>query len=207
MSPARSNVPLERDAKGHRINKHGRGGYARGCGCDVCTDGNTVAKQEQREEESARTLAAARRSASQPGRWPSAGRQDAHHKVRVSVRLSRQETAAYKQHVAGLGDAGSGFVRDLLLDALSGHSRPPAPARPPATHPDSDRKLTVTVNLSEQEAVAFRKHVEDIEDTQSGFLRDLIHDAIGYEDNTRRPARRRPNRERQDTGKQREEGQ
>ena len=43
----RSTVPLEMDDRGHRIRKHGHGGYSRGCGCDVCEAGHTQYNRER----------------------------------------------------------------------------------------------------------------------------------------------------------------
>jgi hypothetical protein len=132
MSPARSTVPLERDKNGHRILHHDHRGYAQGCGCEDCKAGRRKDARVRRAVKSSATPASARRAEAQKG------------------------------------DEGK-------------------------------RDDTVSVRLSEQEAAAYRKHVAAIGDTESGFARDLILAAIGYEDDARRPARRRPNYKRTET--------
>jgi hypothetical protein len=61
------------------------------------------------------------------------------------------------------------------------------------------RNIRVGTRLSEEEALALTDHIAAISDTESGFIRDLILAAIGYEDDARRPARRRPNYKRTET--------
>lgn len=147
MSQARSREPLERDGKGTRILTHDRGGYARGCGCDACRQDHAAWRRDQRAARSSRTAAAARRAVTQPARR---------------------------------GGMQSGDVREV----------------------------SVTSRLSEQEAVAFREYVAAAGESESGFIRDLILEAIGFEDTARRPAQRRRNySERQQDGKQQGKGQ
>jgi hypothetical protein len=80
-------------------------------------------------------------------------------------------------------------------------SRTPAAARRAAAQPGrrggvqdrEKREVGVAARLSKEEAAAFRKHVRALGDSESGFIRDLILGAIGWEDTARRPARRRAN--------------
>lgn len=117
MSETRSKQPLERDAKGTRILTHDRGGYARGCGCDACREDHNAWRRGQRAARSSRTAAAARRAATQPARRGGMESQEVR-EVSVTSRLSEQEAAAFREHVAAAGESESGFIRDLILDAI-----------------------------------------------------------------------------------------
>lgn len=104
MSPdgnKRSPVPLERDARGNRITKHGKGGYARGCGCDVCTAGWTASRRQQRG-----LLGPGGRLADEDKRT-----------THVSVRFSASENELIRQVLGGMPKAQ--YVRDAVLRQLS----------------------------------------------------------------------------------------
>ena len=116
MSPARSREPLERDAAGARILTHGTGGYARGCGCDACTEDHTTAERDQR--------AAASQAA---GRGTPADEDK--RLIPVTIKLSQRETDELDRQAGN--DTRSAYTRNALLAALGieDTARRPTPRR------------------------------------------------------------------------------
>ncbi len=191
MNETRSRVPLERDKNGARILKHDRGGYARGCGCDDCTADHTVYGQEQR---AARTAARQQAAAGLP---PLEG------PLNVTARsyLSREGAEALDRHLKETGQSEGTFLRGLIYDAISFRAtrregRPPRRERARAA---GNEWVEVTAGLSREGKTALTADLDLLGQTEAGFIRGLVYDAIGFEDMRRRDGRssRRPNRSKQ----------
>jgi hypothetical protein len=201
VSETRSRVPLERDIyNGTLILKHDRTGYARGCGCDDCRADRKTYRQEQRaakarEREAARQARAAARAAA--GLPPEEG------PLNVTARsyLSREGAEALDRHLEETNESEGGFIRRLIYDAI-GFSAARSDGRPPrgerAARTAGAGWVEVTAALSREGKTALTAHLARIGQTEAGFIRGLVYDAIGFEDLARRDGRSspRPNRSR-----------
>ncbi len=200
MSETRSRVPLERDKKGARILTHGDGGYKRGCGCQVCLDGHAEygradLARKAREREAERQAEAAAGLPAKEG------------PLNVTARsyLSREGAEALSRHLAQTKQSESGFLRGLIYDAIGFEqarrdTRPPVREHAVAGRAPGSGWVDVTAHLSAEGNAALAAHLAMIRQTEAGFIRGLVYDAIGFEDMARRDGRssRRPNRKRQD---------
>jgi hypothetical protein len=115
MSETRSREPLERDKFGHRIHRHDRGGYARGCGCDACTADHAVYAADLRAQ---RREAEGRGTPGDPDTYS----------VTIPVKVSQQLADALDERI-GYDDTRSGFTRDLLYRELGVEDTARRPAR------------------------------------------------------------------------------
>jgi len=113
MSPARSREPLERDTQGRRILTHDRGGYARGCRCDECTEDHATAGRDQRAARSARNPDSARRAAAQRPGWDRRDRLT----VEIHYRVTEETAAQLDSLIWGKATRNT-VARDFMLDAL-----------------------------------------------------------------------------------------
>lgn len=97
----RSPIPLEVDKRGRRITSHGKGGYARGCGCPECTAAHTTDMQTRR------------------GQLGPGGRlaEDDKHLGSCTVRFSANEDALLRQVLRGTPKAQ--YVRNATLRQIS----------------------------------------------------------------------------------------
>ena len=203
MSETRSREPLERDKYGARILTHGEGGYKRGCGCQVCMDGHAEAERDRRAARTEARQQAAADARAAAGLPPEEGA------LNVTARsyLSREGAEALSRHLAETRQSEAGFLRGLIYDAISFErarrdTRPPVREHAVATRAPGKAWVDITAHLSAEGSAALAAHLAVIGQTEAGFIRGLVYDAIGFEDMRRRDGRSnpRPNRNRQQAG-------
>jgi hypothetical protein len=195
VSEPRSRVPLERDIyNGTLILKHDRTGYARGCGCDDCREDSNLARRERRAARTAARQQAGAGVSLPPEEGPL---------MTTTARsyLSREGAEALDRHLEEARQSEGGFLRGLVYDAIGFKAarrdgRPPRQER--ARRTVEGGSVEVTAGLSREGKTALTAHLARIGQTEAGFIRGLVYDAIGFEDLARRDGRSspRPNRSR-----------